>query len=276
MTKEIRPHKTKSGRILTEAELDALVAEAERGYDVDALARRPGRPRLGSGPAIVVPVRLHADLHSAVKQRAATEGTSVSDLVRQALAGYLDSEPRPVGVDQTRSGRTLSAAELDALASEAEAAYDIAALESKPVRTRGRAEVVPVRLPPEMKAAVERRADVGSTSVSEVIRSALRALLNGTEPDPPPSTTKPRSAGRRPTEADTCRDYVVPRLKDAGWDDDQIVEQYRITNGRIVSVGKKHRRADALRADYVLEYQPGFPIAVVEAKREHAIPGNGL
>jgi len=31
-----------------------------------------------------------------------------------------------------------------------------------------------------------------------------------------------------------------------------------------------------LRADYVLEYQPGLPIAVVEAKREYAIPGKGL
>ena len=31
-----------------------------------------------------------------------------------------------------------------------------------------------------------------------------------------------------------------------------------------------------LRADYVLEYEPGLPIAVVEAKREYAIPGKGL
>jgi type I restriction enzyme, R subunit len=68
----------------------------------------------------------------------------------------------------------------------------------------------------------------------------------------------------------------VPRLKEAGWDADQIVEQYRITDGRIVSVGKKHRRANPLRADYVLEYRPGFPIAVVEAKRSYSIPAKGL
>ncbi len=79
-----------------------------------------------------------------------------------------------------------------------------------------------------------------------------------------------------PLEKDTCRDFVLPRLKTAGWTDDQIVEQYRITDGRIVMVGKKHRRATPLRADYVLEYSPGVPIAVVEAKREYAIPGKGM
>lgn len=79
-----------------------------------------------------------------------------------------------------------------------------------------------------------------------------------------------------PLESDTCRDYVVPLLKAAGWSDDQIVEQYPITAGRVVTVGRRHRRAAALRADYVLEYEPGLPIAVVEAKREFAIPGKGL
>lgn len=79
-----------------------------------------------------------------------------------------------------------------------------------------------------------------------------------------------------PLEKDTCRDYVLPLLKAAGWSDDQIIEQYPITAGRIVTVGKKHRRGEALRADYVLEYEPGLPVAVVEAKREYAIPGKGL
>jgi type I restriction enzyme R subunit len=77
-------------------------------------------------------------------------------------------------------------------------------------------------------------------------------------------------------EKDTCRDYVLPRLEAAGWSDAQIQEQFPITDGRIIAVGKKHRRGDALRADYVLEYQPGMPVAVVEAKREYAIPGKGL
>jgi type I restriction enzyme R subunit len=77
-------------------------------------------------------------------------------------------------------------------------------------------------------------------------------------------------------EKDTCRDYVLPRLEAAGWSKDQIQEQFRITDGRIISVGRKHRRGDALYADYVLEYEPGLQIAVVEAKREYSIPGKGL
>jgi type I restriction enzyme R subunit len=79
-----------------------------------------------------------------------------------------------------------------------------------------------------------------------------------------------------PLEQDTCREYVLPRLRAAGWSDAQIQEQFPITDGRIIAVGKKHRRGDALRADYVLEYRPGMPVAVVEAKREYARPGKGL
>jgi type I restriction enzyme R subunit len=79
-----------------------------------------------------------------------------------------------------------------------------------------------------------------------------------------------------PQEKDTCRDYVLPGLKAAGWSEDQIREQFPITDGRIIAVGGRHRRGEALRADYVLEYRPGVPIAVVEAKREYSIPGKGL
>ncbi|MEO6469939.1 MAG: DEAD/DEAH box helicase family protein [Acidimicrobiia bacterium] len=82
------------------------------------------------------------------------------------------------------------------------------------------------------------------------------------------------SAG--PLEKDTCRDFVLPRLKAAGWSDDQIHEQFRITDGRIITVGKKHRRGEALWADYVLEPTPGVAVAVVEAKREYSTPGKGM
>ncbi|MEX2407067.1 MAG: DEAD/DEAH box helicase family protein [Actinomycetota bacterium] len=79
-----------------------------------------------------------------------------------------------------------------------------------------------------------------------------------------------------PLEAATCRDYVVPKLQSAGWSDGQIVEQFPVTDGRIVRVGRKHRREKPLRADYVLETEPGFHVAVVEAKREFKEPGDGL
>jgi type I site-specific restriction endonuclease len=32
------------------------------------------------------------------------------------------------------------------------------------------------------------------------------------------------------TEADTCRQYVLPKLYDAGWTDDQISQERHFTN----------------------------------------------
>jgi type I restriction enzyme R subunit len=77
-------------------------------------------------------------------------------------------------------------------------------------------------------------------------------------------------------EADTCRTYVTPKLRSAGWNDDQITEQKTFTNGRIVVGGGKPRRREPKRADYLLHYRPDFTVAVVEAKSEEKKPGDGL
>lgn len=174
MTDEPRTYRTKTGRVLTDADIEALADEAEHGYDVEQLARRPGRPRIGSGPATVVPVRLHADLHAAVKAAAAAASTSLSELVRDALRVYL-ATPTPDALARTSSGRVLTDADFGALAAEAATGYGASALADRPPRpARGRAEVVPVRMPPELKAEVEQRAEQESTSVSEIVRAALR------------------------------------------------------------------------------------------------------
>lgn len=253
---------------LSEEQLGALADEAERGYDAGRITRALGRPRIGAAPAVVLPVRLHAGLHAAAKRYAAAERTSVSELVRHAVLKYLESEAAELP-------EAASAKELSPGVAEAESGFDLAAVRARQ-RPQGRAEVVPIRVPPELKERLETRAHSERTSVSEIVRAALRALLGDPEPDPPTTAGAPQKKRPRPTEADTCRDYVLPRLEDAGWDDDQIVEQYAITDGRIVKIGSKHRRAAALRADYVLEYEPGVPIAVVEAKREYSTAGKGM
>jgi len=81
-----------------------------------------------------------------------------------------------------------------------------------------------------------------------------------------------------PTEADTCRQYVVPQLQAAGWDTEprSISEQKTFTDGRILLIGHSARRGPQKRADYLLRYTRDFPIAVVEAKAEHKLPGDGL
>ena len=53
-------HETRTGRILTEEDLDALAEEiAASDYDVETLRKRGrGRPATGSGPAELVPARI--------------------------------------------------------------------------------------------------------------------------------------------------------------------------------------------------------------------------
>ena len=78
------------------------------------------------------------------------------------------------------------------------------------------------------------------------------------------------------TEADTCRQYVLPKLYAAGWNDDLIREQVTFTDGRIVVMGRKARRKDGKRADYILRYRPDMPLAVVEAKPDTSTAGEGM
>ncbi len=79
-------------------------------------------------------------------------------------------------------------------------------------------------------------------------------------------------------EADTCRVYVTPRLREAGWEQDphSLTEQQTFTFGRIEIRGNVARRLDRKRADYLLRYTRDFLIAVVEAKPESDPPGTGL
>jgi type I restriction enzyme R subunit len=80
------------------------------------------------------------------------------------------------------------------------------------------------------------------------------------------------------TEADTCRKYVLPKLTDAGWDNDphSFTEQKTFTDGRIMVIGQKIKRQKQKRADYLLRYTRDFMIAVVEAKAAYKLPGDGL
>jgi Ribbon-helix-helix protein, copG family len=80
-----------SAGALDEAHLEALVAEAEAGYDVEEILRRRrgGRPALGSAAASVESVRLDPELKRELLLRAAHDHTSVSEVIRRALGDYL-------------------------------------------------------------------------------------------------------------------------------------------------------------------------------------------
>jgi predicted transcriptional regulator len=83
---------------------------------------------------------------------------------------------------RTRTGRTLTDEEIDALSTEvAEADYDVEALRTRrrgrPSMGSGPADVVPVRIDPELRAAIEARAEAERTTTSEIIREAIRRFL---------------------------------------------------------------------------------------------------
>lgn len=71
---------------------------------------------------------------------------------------------------------------IDQLAAEAEAGYDVTRVRRRGRRRMGSApaEIVPVRLDPELREALAARAESEHTTASEVIRQALRAWLRAT------------------------------------------------------------------------------------------------
>ena len=79
------------------------------------------------------------------------------------------------------------------------------------------------------------------------------------------------------TETDIRTKFITPALEQAGWDRQiQIMEEVQITHGKILVRGKKHKRAGARKADYILYHKPNIPIAVIEAKDNNHALGDGM
>lgn len=80
---------TINGVPVSDDQIDTWVAEAEDGFDVDALKRRGrGRPGRGAEPSQVVALRLTAEELAAIDARAAREHKTRSQAIREALAAY--------------------------------------------------------------------------------------------------------------------------------------------------------------------------------------------
>lgn len=89
---EPETHRTRSGRALTDEEIEALSTEVvETDFDPEVLkTRRRGRPSMGSGPADVVPVRIDPELRAAIEARAEAEHTTTSEIIREAIRRFLE------------------------------------------------------------------------------------------------------------------------------------------------------------------------------------------
>jgi hypothetical protein len=84
--------RTAAGDELTDEDIEGLVDEAERGYDLDkAIKVTVGRPSLGTeGVSPRIQVRVDPTLATALRLRARREKRSVSEVARAALREYLD------------------------------------------------------------------------------------------------------------------------------------------------------------------------------------------
>ena len=78
------------------------------------------------------------------------------------------------------------------------------------------------------------------------------------------------------TEEEVKLNFITPAIEHAGWDKKQIRMEYGITPGKIVVRGNIAKRLQKLKADYVLFYKENLPLAVVEAKDNKHIVGDGM
>jgi hypothetical protein len=69
------------------------------------------------------------------------------------------------------------------------------------------------------------------------------------------------------SERDISSKFITPALVSAKWDlMSQIREEVSFTKGRVIVRGHLSSRGEPKRADYLLYFKPGIPLAVVEAK----------
>lgn len=82
------------------------------------------------------------------------------------------------------------------------------------------------------------------------------------------------------TEADIRTKFITPALVGKNGDKwdlmTQIREETYFTKGRVIVRGKTVRRGAAKKADYLLYFKPGMPIAVIEAKDNNHSIGAGM
>ena len=82
------------------------------------------------------------------------------------------------------------------------------------------------------------------------------------------------------TETDIRTKFITPAFvgaEDGKWNVmTQVREEVYFTKGRVIVRGKTVKRGEAKKADYLLYYKPGIPLAVIEAKDNNHTVGAGM
>lgn len=78
------------------------------------------------------------------------------------------------------------------------------------------------------------------------------------------------------SETEICLNFITPAIEKSGWSKKQIRMNVYFTDGRIIVAGKTVKRGRRNFADYILEYKPNVPLAVIEAKDNNHSIGDGM
>ena len=78
------------------------------------------------------------------------------------------------------------------------------------------------------------------------------------------------------SETEICLNFITPAIEKSGWNKKQVRMNVYFTDGRIIVAGKTVKRGKRNFADYILEYKPNVPLAVVEAKDNNHSIGDGM
>ena len=90
MKKRQKTYRLKSGVVVTDSDIRRMADDvATRDFDLSKFTRLPGRPLMGKAVAEVVPVRIEPSIVKSIDRRARKEGTTRSDIIRQAIKIYL-------------------------------------------------------------------------------------------------------------------------------------------------------------------------------------------
>ena len=92
MKKKQKTYRLKSGVVVTDLDIQRMADDvATRDFDLSKFTRLPGRPLMGKAVTEVVPVRIEPSIVKSIDRRAKKEGTTRSDIIRQAITNYLAS-----------------------------------------------------------------------------------------------------------------------------------------------------------------------------------------
>jgi len=78
------------------------------------------------------------------------------------------------------------------------------------------------------------------------------------------------------TETDIITKFIMPNIKNAGWDDmTQIRQEVKLRDGKVIVHGQIGMPKTVKSADIVLYHKPSIPLAVIEAKANKHEVGKG-